>query len=66
MPQLHETGMGRCFFERDMPNLIKQLARIADALERMEEKEWIIKYEDAKYAIRKYIYITKKIRGAWL
>lgn len=39
MPQLHETGMGRCFFERDMPNLIKQLARIADALERMEEKE---------------------------
>jgi hypothetical protein len=36
MPQLHETPMGRCFFERDMPNLIKQLSRIADELEKME------------------------------
>jgi hypothetical protein len=39
MPQLHETPMGRCFFERDMPNLIKQLSRIADALENLEGKK---------------------------
>lgn len=38
MDEFHKTPMGRCFYERDMPNLIKQLSRIADALENLEEK----------------------------
>lgn len=33
MPQFHETGYGRLFFQSQLPDLIKQLTRIADALE---------------------------------
>lgn len=33
MPQFHETGMGKRFFDAQLPNLIRQLTRIADALE---------------------------------
>jgi hypothetical protein len=33
----YKTGMGKRYYDRDLPNLIKQLSRIADALERMEE-----------------------------
>jgi len=32
MPQLHETRMGKKFFEADIPNLIQALERIADNL----------------------------------
>jgi len=37
MPQIqfHETRMGAYFLERTMPELVKQLTRIADSLERM-------------------------------
>jgi len=35
MPELHETRVGRAFFERDVPAIARQLARIADALERI-------------------------------
>jgi hypothetical protein len=34
MAQLHETGYGRKFFDRDLPNLIKALNKIGDELER--------------------------------
>lgn len=33
--QFHETRMGAYFLERTMPELVKQLTRVADALERM-------------------------------
>lgn len=33
MPQFHETGMGKRFFDAQLPNLIRQIARVADALE---------------------------------
>ena len=35
--QLHETGLGRRFFESQLPKLIKELGRIADALEKQNE-----------------------------
>lgn len=35
--QLHETSLGRIFFERQIPNLIKELGRIANALEKANE-----------------------------
>ena len=37
MPNLHETGLGRRFFESQLPKLIKELGRIADALEKQNE-----------------------------
>ena len=39
MPQLHETQMGQKFLMRDIPELIKAINRLADAIERMENKE---------------------------
>ncbi len=33
MPQFHETGYGKRFFDYQLPYLIKQITRIADALE---------------------------------
>lgn len=33
MPQFHETGYGRTFFEYQLPKLIRELGRVADALE---------------------------------
>jgi hypothetical protein len=35
MAEFHETRVGRVFFERDVPQIAKHLARIADALERL-------------------------------
>ena len=37
MPTFHETGFGRKFFESQLPKLIKELGRIADALEKQNE-----------------------------
>jgi hypothetical protein len=37
--KLHETSMGRRFFEHDFPEMVKQLKRIADALEKTNTKE---------------------------
>jgi len=43
MPRFHETGYGRKFFERQLPDLIRAVERVADALEKqsklLEEKE---------------------------
>lgn len=38
-PMFHETGYGRKFFERQLPELIKSINRVADALEGEEKKE---------------------------
>ena len=35
--QFHETVMGKRFFDAQLPNLIRQLTRIADALEEANE-----------------------------
>ena len=35
MTQFHETRAGAEFYRRTMPELVKQLTRIADALERV-------------------------------
>lgn len=37
MPNLHETILGKRFFESQLPKLIKELGRIADALEKQNE-----------------------------
>lgn len=43
MPRFHETGYGRKFFERQLPELIRAIERVADALEKqnqlLEQKE---------------------------
>ncbi len=39
MIQLHETAIGRKFYERDVPELIRQLAGIRAALERLADRE---------------------------
>jgi len=36
--QFHETRMGATFYRQTLPELVKQLARVADALERMAGK----------------------------
>lgn len=37
MPQFHETGYGSKFFQRQLPDLIKAMERIANALEEQNE-----------------------------
>lgn len=34
MPQFHETIYGRDFFSHQLPKLIKEIGRVADALEK--------------------------------
>lgn len=36
MDDFYRTVMGRKFFERDVPELVRHLARIADALEHLQ------------------------------
>ena len=36
-PQFHETGYGRTFFQSQLPNLIKALNRLAEAMEKQNE-----------------------------
>ena len=43
-PQFHETGYGRTFFQSQLPNLIKALIRLADAMEKQNE----LKQEEKK------------------
>ena len=45
--QLHETGIGRRFFESQLPKLIKELGRIADALEKQNEIKQEVKNNDS-------------------
>jgi hypothetical protein len=37
-PEFHETRAGRTFYEHTLPELVRQLARLADAVERVIEK----------------------------
>lgn len=37
MPQFHETGLGQRYYNVQLPDLIRQLKRIADALESYKE-----------------------------
>ena len=37
MPQFHETWYGKRFFDNQLPKLIKEFGRIADALEKANE-----------------------------
>ena len=43
-PQFHETGYGRTFFQSQLPNLIKAINRLADAM----EKQYELKQEEKK------------------
>lgn len=38
-PQFHETGYGRTFFQAQLPNLIKALNRLAEAIEKQNGNE---------------------------
>lgn len=37
MPQFHETYLGKRFFDSQLPMLIKEFSRIANALEKANE-----------------------------
>ena len=37
-PQFFQTKMGRQFYDATMPNLVKQLARLNELLERLVER----------------------------
>lgn len=39
MPHFHETGYGRKFFEKQLPDLIRAVERIADALEEQNKTQ---------------------------
>jgi hypothetical protein len=39
MPQFHETGYGRTFLERQLPDLIRATEKIADALEEQNKRQ---------------------------
>ena len=39
MPQFHETVMGKRFYEHQVPQILKQLTRIADAMEEQNRIE---------------------------
>ena len=38
-PQFHETGYGRTFFQSQLPNLIKVINRLAEAIEKQNGNE---------------------------
>jgi hypothetical protein len=42
MPEFFQTMMGRIFYTVTMPELSKQLKRIADVLEAQEKREQVI------------------------
>jgi len=47
MTQFHETGYGRKFLERDFPNMVIQLTRIADAMDISNNKALERKTEES-------------------
>lgn len=57
MPQFHETGYGRDFFSHQLPQLIKQLTRVADALEEQnkQNKSFTAFREDEQFATVKRV-----------
>jgi len=44
--ELHETMMGQKFYNHDIPQIVKALNRIADALDKIAEKEEEAKEND--------------------
>jgi len=57
MAELHETLMGRKLIEDTLPEMVKQLERIADALEKQKIKELMDLYpndQELGYKIREY------------
>ena len=42
-PEFFQTGMGRKFYDHDIPEIARQLKRLADALEKPMTKEYILK-----------------------
>lgn len=38
-PEFYQTGYGKRFFELQLPSLIKAIDRLADAVEKQNEKE---------------------------
>lgn len=48
MIPFHETGFGKRFFDSQLPKLIKELGRIADALEEQNKRERRKKEENTK------------------
>ena len=46
MIKFHETMYGKRFFESQLPKLIKELERIADALEKQNTKKEKSDYEN--------------------
>lgn len=43
MPELHETLMGRKLIEHTLPEIARQLARVADALEKQDKQLDLLK-----------------------
>jgi len=43
MTQLHETLMGRKLIEGTLPDIVNQLTRIADSLEKLQQREGVKK-----------------------
>lgn len=43
MTQLHETLMGRKLIEGTLPDIVNQLTRIADTLEKLQQREGVKK-----------------------
>jgi hypothetical protein len=39
MTELHETPLGRRFFEHTHPELVRQVSRLADAVERLADTQ---------------------------
>lgn len=37
MPEFHETGFGHIFFNQQLPELIRQIKRVGDGLEKMNK-----------------------------
>jgi hypothetical protein len=69
MPELHETLMGRKLIEGTLPEIARQLERIADCLEKKKEEDQI---GNASSAFKNYINnypddkeLGQKIREIW-
>jgi hypothetical protein len=41
-PQFHDTGYGRKFFERDLPELINAINRLANAVEQSNKQSSVV------------------------
>lgn len=73
MADFHNTLMGKKFYQNDVPELVKQLTRIADVLEKEKNKD--IKEDEignSFSAVKTYIQnfpndtdLGKQIRAIW-